>query len=88
MLAPALVGTGDRSAVQQEGWRASPFDVLPESVPLPARRIANPLDVRFANGVHLAGYDVEPDTTATGDGTTEFRLTLFGRWMRTRIAGI
>ena len=50
---------------------------LPESVQLQPRQIANPLDVHFANGVRLAGYDVQPDTTTAGDGPAEFRLTLF-----------
>ena len=63
--------------IHQAGWPQMLSGVLPESVQLQPRRIANPLDVHFANGVRLVGYDVQPDTTTMGDGPTEFRLTLF-----------
>jgi hypothetical protein len=61
----------------QERWPRIFSGVLPESVQLQPRRIASPLDVRFANGVRLVGYDVQPDTSAAGEEPTEFQLTLF-----------
>jgi len=76
MLAqPAAVQTIVASN-QQPGWPGIFAGVLPESVQLQPRRIANPLDVRFANGAHLIGYDVQPDTSA-GAAPAEFQVTLF-----------
>ena len=36
-----------------------------------------PLDVSFANGVKLVGYNVEPDAVRLGEQNRDFRLTLF-----------
>ena len=77
MLAQSSSVQAIGAPIQQEGWPRVFSNILPKSVQLQSRRIAYPLDVRFANGIHLAGYDVEPDTSTAGDKPTQFRLTLF-----------
>jgi hypothetical protein len=77
MLAQPSLIQAVAAPIHQEGWPQVLSGVLPESVQLQPRRIDNPLDVHFANGVSLAGYNVEPDATTAGVGPAEFRLTLF-----------
>ena len=76
-LVQAIAAQAIAAPVHQEGWPQVLSGVLPESVQLEPRRIDNPLDIHFANGVRLVGYDVQPDTSTAGDGPAEFRLTLF-----------
>jgi hypothetical protein len=60
-------------------WEGS----LPPEAQFEARHIAVPLDVTFANGLRLTGYDVQPDVvmTATQDAqpsaATQATITLF-----------
>jgi len=74
MLAQPSLVQAIAAPIHQAGWPLVLSGVLPESVQLQPRRIANPLDVHFANGVRLVGYDVQPDTTTAGDGAAEFRV--------------
>jgi hypothetical protein len=64
---------------------------LPPNARLQPRKIANPLDIKFANGLRLIGYDVDrvqvmPNAN-DGDGTPEFNLTLFWQLDRPDPAG-
>lgn len=68
-----------RSPVHQPGWPEITISPLPGTVELSPRQIRYPLDVSFANGMRLVGYDVEPDTAQPGDADMPFRLTLFWR---------
>ena len=65
-------------------WPTSPPDWpriglswLADGVELQPRQIRYPLDVSFANGVKLLGYNVEPDAVSLGEQNRDFRLTLF-----------
>ena len=77
MIAQSSSVQAPGAPIHQEGWPRIFSGILPESVQLQPRRVAYPLDIHFANGVRLAGYDVEPDTSAAGDEPMVFRLTLF-----------
>lgn len=59
----------------QPGWPQVTQALLPAATPLTPRQIRYPLDVTFANGLRLLGYDVEPDMLPSGPD--EARLTLF-----------
>jgi hypothetical protein len=64
-----------RWPIHQPGWPQVTQVMLPANTPLALRQIRYPLDVAFANGLRLVGYDVEPDVLASGQG--DARLTLF-----------
>ncbi len=66
-----------RSPIHQPGWPEITISPLPGTVELGPRQIRYPLNVPFANGMRLVGYDVEPDAAQPGDTDKPFRLTLF-----------
>jgi hypothetical protein len=61
----------------QPGWPQLTQVMLPADTTLETRRIRYPLDVTFANGLHLVGYDVEPDELEPGRDNV--RIALFWR---------
>jgi hypothetical protein len=64
-----------RAQAHQPGWPQTTEVNLPPGAPLQMRQIRYPLDVTFANGLRLVGYDVEPDVLQPGQERA--RLTLF-----------
>lgn len=65
-----------RWPTHQPGWPQLTEVMLPAGAPLSLRQIRYPLNVAFANGLRLVGYDVEPDVLQPGQ-TDAARLTLF-----------
>jgi hypothetical protein len=61
----------------QLGWPVVLTGRLPSDARFCFDEIHYPLDVTFANGLHLAGYDLTPVSSAPGDSSTRFTLTLF-----------
>jgi hypothetical protein len=68
-----------RAPLQRDSWPQLLAGALPESVHLQPRQIQTPLNVRFANGIRLMGYEVQPDWLAPDAVEQGFRLTLFWR---------
>ncbi len=68
-----------RAPLHQDGWPRLLAGALPESVLLQPRRIQTSLNVRFANGIRLVGYEVQPDWQAPAAAKHDVRLTLFWR---------
>jgi len=64
-----------RWPTHQPGWPQVTQAMLPAGASFQRRQIRYPLDVAFANGLRLVGYDVEPDVVQPGQG--QVRLTLF-----------
>ncbi len=63
-----------RAQAHQPGWPQTTEVNLPPGAPLQMRQIRYPLDVTFANGLRLVGYDVEP-----GPGARPSDAVLAGR---------
>ena len=63
--------------VSRPDWPRIGLSLLADGVELQPRQIRYPLDVSFANGVKLLGYNVEPDAVRPGEQNANFRLTLF-----------
>lgn len=59
----------------QPGWPQLTEIMLSADTNLQARQIRYPLDVAFANGLRLVGYDIEPDVLEPGKDSA--RLSLF-----------
>jgi hypothetical protein len=66
-----------RAPGHQEGWSEVFTGDVPAGARLQPRAIPNPLDVHFANGVRLAGYDIKPDWLPAGARPAQFQLSLF-----------
>jgi len=68
-----------QAANQREGWPSLLTGRLPDGVTLSARPIAVPLDIAFANGLRLSGYEVQPPLDTTPGQASAARLTTFWR---------
>jgi hypothetical protein len=66
-----------RSSTHQPGWPELAMINLPAEADLEPRHIRYPLDVAFANGMRLVGYDVLPDVRDPAAEDRDFRLSLF-----------
>ncbi|HEX9116595.1 MAG TPA: hypothetical protein VGA61_11045 [Anaerolineae bacterium] len=66
-----------QAPLHRSGWPQLWTRALALSETLRSRAIATPLDVTFADGLRLAGYDVQPAQQPAGTGGTGFRVTLF-----------
>jgi hypothetical protein len=72
-------GPGDviRARSSQPDWPELRSGVLPDQVRLRPRHIDVPLDVTFADGIRLIGYNIEPDWVPGDAEPAELRLSLF-----------
>jgi hypothetical protein len=70
-------GSELRSPIHVAGWPAVRMGMLRPGVALEPSTIRYPLAAEFANGIRLAGYDVEPDAAGAGLADSTFRLHLF-----------
>jgi hypothetical protein len=87
-LAPAdvtslgkVLGKGaERRALLDPGeWPKVVTSLVPAGIRLQPRVIPNPLDVRFANGLRLVGYDVQAEGPGSDGKPLAVRLTSFWR---------
>lgn len=67
-----------QAAAHQEEWGRVVVGELPP-IDLAAKTLQYPLDVRFANGMNLIGYEVRPDRINPDDEVPYFFLTLYWR---------
>ena len=66
-----------RSPIHVAGWPTVHMGMLWPGVALKPNTIRYPLAAKFANGIRLAGYDIEPDAAGAGLPDSTFRLHLF-----------
>jgi hypothetical protein len=76
-LSPGFGTTWSTWPVSRPDWPKIGLSLLGDGIKLQPRQIRYPLDVSFANGIRLVGYNVEPDAVRTGEQNRDFRLTLF-----------
>ena len=76
-LSPGISTTWSTWPASQPNWPKIGLSPLDAGVELQPRQIRYPLDVSFANGMKLLGYNVEPDAVRAGEQNSDFRLTLF-----------
>jgi hypothetical protein len=63
----------------QAGW-PEVYSLPPRSLHLQPYQFSNPMDVTFQDGLHLAGYDIQPDVARQPGGPDDFYLTLYWQW--------
>lgn len=71
---PTLV----QSPIQQEAWPRIVTGVF-EPTNLAVKTLDNPMNVNFANGLSLVGYEIRPNRIDPGDEVPYFFLTLYWR---------
>lgn len=67
-----------QSPIQQQEWPSIVTGVV-SPIDLSVKAMSNPLDVVFANGLNLIGYEVRPDRIDPGEEVPFFLLTLYWR---------
>ncbi len=66
-----------QAANHRPGWPTLLAGRLPDGLTVAARPISVPLDVAFADGLRLAGYELEPPGDGASEGVPAARLTTY-----------